>query len=138
MDEQGIVEAARAIRPYLRELVGPAAGELDGKVARLLNDGPEGAVDPVALWELLDATAATRAFVGAVLDDAPHYRPPAAQFDIRRSVYQKPPGEMNPVLYLAKYVCPHGDCAWYQLSSAASPPPCPTHGPGLRRETGQG
>jgi hypothetical protein len=136
MDEQGIVGAARAVRPYLPELVGPAAAELDGKVARLLNGGPEGVPDPVALPHLLDATAATHVFLQAVLADAPHYRPPAVQLDTRRAGYQEPPGELNPVLHLGIYVCPPGDLTWYRLSSAASVPPCPTHGPGLRRQAG--
>lgn len=134
MDETGILEAARAVRPYLSELVGPGAGELDGRIAALLNEGASGTAVPDALRQLLDADAATRIFLEDVLGDAPDYRPPAVQFDIRRTGYQKPPGAMNPVLHLGKYVCPGGDWVWYRLSATAAVPPCPTHGPGLKRE----
>ena len=109
MDETGILEAARAVRPYLSELVGPAAGQLDTRIAALLNESATGAADPDALRVLLDAEAATRIFLQAVLDDAPYFRPPEVQFDVRRTGYQKPPGKMNTVLHLGKYICPGGD-----------------------------
>ena len=35
-DEQGILAAARAVRPFLPDLIAPAAGEVDGRVADLL------------------------------------------------------------------------------------------------------
>ena len=134
MDETGILEAARAVRPYLSELVGPAAGQLDTRIAALLNESATGAADPDALRVLLDAEAATRIFLQAVLDDAPYFRPPEVQFDVRRTGYQKPPGKMNTVLHLGKYICPGGDYVWYRLSESAAVPPCPTHGPGLKLE----
>jgi hypothetical protein len=134
-DEGGVLEAARAVRPYLAELVGPAAADLDVDIAALLNaDLARGdALDN--LYELLNADLATSAFLRAVLRDAPDYRPPAVQPSTLRG-YQPLPGNADVVMHLGKYVCGRGDWTWYRLSSSAEVPPCPTHGAGLIKRVG--
>jgi hypothetical protein len=130
----GVVEAGRAIRPYLVELVGPAAGDFDERIAHLLNSGGPSNELATALRDLLNGHEATSAFLEAVLFDAPQYRPPAVQSDyVRSRGYQGPPGEVGVVLHAGKYVCPYGDFVWYRPSVGTDIEECPTHGPGLVR-----
>lgn len=134
--DEGVLEAARAIRPYLAELVGPAAAELDGRIAALLNADVAHGEDLADLYELLNANIATSAFLRAVLRDAPLYRPPAVQPNTLRSGYIPLAGNVDVVMHLGKYVCERGDWTWYRLSSSGDVHPCPTHGPGLLKKVG--
>jgi hypothetical protein len=134
MDDTGVLEAARAIRPYLRELVGPAADELDRGIADLLNAGPGEQVS-VDVRSLLESDETTGDFLAEVLADAPHYRPPKLQpgYVRRGGGYQALAGDVEPVLHTGKYACPHGDYVWYRPAVGTPIPPCPTHGPILIR-----
>jgi hypothetical protein len=135
--DKGVFEAARVIRPYLKDLVGPAAEQLDNRIADLLGAADRGQDVTAELHLLLDGDEATSSFLGAVLADAPHYRPPTMQEDqLRRDgVYNYNPlaGDVGPVLHAGKYSCPQGDYVWYRAAVGAAIPPCPTHGPGLIR-----
>jgi hypothetical protein len=133
MDE-GLLEAARAVRPYLKELVGPQANTYDGEVATLLAAAEQGIDVTAELESLFESDEATSSFLEAVRTDAPDYRPPKVQPSaLRDPSYQPPPGNVGPILHSGKYSCPYGDFVWYRATVGADIPPCPTHGPVLSR-----
>jgi hypothetical protein len=119
--------AARAVRQFLPDLVGPEeAGAADAEIAGLLNR-PEGGRESLEqLREMLESQEGTAAFLDAVLDDAPHFRPPQVRPGAMRSFgYTGLPGIPGPVGGM--YSCPEGDYDWWQLGDE-QPPLCPTHG----------
>jgi hypothetical protein len=75
-DERGLLEAARLIRPFLPDLVGPAAAELDRQIGEFLAAASRGENVAQALWSLLASDEVTSEFVTEVLADAPLYRLP--------------------------------------------------------------
>jgi hypothetical protein len=127
MDE-GVREAACAIRWYLPELVGPAAAELDSQLTGLLA-AAAGEDVGVQMRALLDGREATHVFLEAVLEDAPNYRPPQVRSGAHRGPgYSALPGSHGPV-DVDKFCCPEGDYVWYQQAVGVPVPSCPTHGP---------
>src|SRR5262245_50938005 len=62
MDE-AVLEAARGVRPYLAEFIGPAAADVDAELAGLLADADAGGDVEGGLRELLEAHQATRVFL---------------------------------------------------------------------------
>lgn len=125
MDE-GVVEAARAVRPYLEEFVGSkTAGEVDDQLSDLLARATDGDDVEYPLREILTAHESTDVFLERVLGDAPDYRPPRVIAEITRG-YQPLPGGPGPVA-AEKFVCPFGDYVWYRPEVGAALRPCPTH-----------
>jgi len=127
----GILEAARAIRPYLDGLVGPAADELDNDIAALLTRARRGEEVSASLRELMDSRPATRLFLMEVFHDRPYYRPPQIQPDYRTSRSGTPgshatAGEPEPVR-ADRYTCPDEDYVWYRPAIGTPIPVCPTH-----------
>ncbi|AEH08789.1 MULTISPECIES: hypothetical protein [Protofrankia] len=135
---EGVLEAARAIRPHLHKLVGPAAANLDRSLADQLTASGTTAGQPAGagqaavagrLRELLDGDETTAWFLRTVLEDAPRHRPPYFQ---PRYLYRQTggalvlPGDPGPV-EASRYVCPHGDYAWYRPDLGVAVPQCPTH-----------
>jgi hypothetical protein len=120
-----VVEAARAARPYLADLLGEDAHAFDDELAALLNE-------PVPSPEDIEALVVRRpeihAWIAALVGD-PELRPP--------DVCDRGPGELpglgEPVA-APRYACQHGDFVWYRRTIGAEPPPCPTHGPCVRLE----
>lgn len=132
-DRDGVLAAARAIRPYLAELVGPETAALDEQIARLLNDSP---VNSEALAALLSANEETEWFLREVLADAPYYRPPYAQPQYYRQPSRgiaAPAGDPGPVLAGTVYGCPEGDYSWFSPGVGTPVPLCPTHQVSLSR-----
>jgi hypothetical protein len=125
MDEP-LIEVARAIRPFLPQLLPPLqAEEVDREIAELLN-APGGDLAP-ALQTLLEQHEATADFMADVLDDAPLFRPPAYQHHtVRSSIYKSLPGDPPPA-YAGKFGCPQGDFVWYRPAVGMPVPCCPTH-----------
>jgi hypothetical protein len=119
------MRAACAIRPYLAELVGPAALRFDAEIAEILNARGKDII--ASLLELLNGDEATAGFLEEVLMDAPHYRPPQVQPDSLRA-YTDLPGDVGAVLHSGEYVCPYGDYVWYRPAVGVPIPECPTHG----------
>jgi hypothetical protein len=122
-----VAEAARQIRPYLTELVGPQlAAELDSRIAGLLEDttGREDATD--RLRSVLEGNLATSEFLAEVLDDAPEYRPPKWQPHTVRRGFAGLPGDLLP-MHAGKYGCPRSDYIWYRPEVGVPVPECPTH-----------
>lgn len=76
--DEGVLEAARAIRPYLDRLVeSPGAGaELDRQLAAELGQVSDPSAAAGRLQILLEQHEDTAWFLGRVLADAPDHRPP--------------------------------------------------------------
>ena len=127
MTAEGVQEAARNVRPYLSELVGPAAAEVDAQLAELLAAAEQGEDVGTELRAALDSHEGTLAFLEAVLDDAPKYRPPQVQPSSLKGAYSGLPGQTLPV-EADKYRGPKlNDYVWYRPSVGVPVPECPTH-----------
>jgi hypothetical protein len=135
-DDAGVLEAARAIRPYLTELVGPAAADrLDRHLADLLTGAPDEPNTIVTLRALLDEHKDTRWFLTEALADAPQYRPPYQQprYLRPRRGSPSPAGSSSlagdPAFISApRYSCPYGDyVVWYEPEVDSPIPDCQTH-----------
>jgi hypothetical protein len=128
-DDDAVIEAARAIRPYLDRLVDtPAAADLDRHLADTLNDRPDQTATAGRLRILLEGKEDTAWFLAEVLADAPHYRPPYQQprYLQRQRGIPAPAGDPGPV-DAPRYTCPHGDYVWYRPDVGTPIPACPTH-----------
>ncbi|MDN3024996.1 hypothetical protein [Streptomyces sp. S.PB5] len=133
MEVEGLLEAARCIRPYLSDLIGPQADSLDEDLATLLAAAHDGQDVAEPLRSLLSDYTATEAFLTQVLEDAPRYRPPQLHWAASRGGPQPLAGDIGPILYAGSYACPQGDYVWYRPEVGEPVPPCPTHGIALVR-----
>ncbi|BDH05551.1 hypothetical protein [Streptomyces seoulensis] len=142
----GVLEAARSIRPYLAELVGPvAAPPLDARLADALAGMPR---DPVAaseaverLREALFADPATRSFTEALLEDSPRFRPVYVRPSKGSRGGDGPPpsaaGDVGPI-EAERFDCPQGnDYTWYREQVGSPVPECPTHSVPVEPEEGR-
>jgi hypothetical protein len=117
MDEQDILEAARAIRPHLPELVSnDEASELTARLDQLLDQAAAGEDVQVQVLILLGERAATREWARRLLDVPPRLRH-----------YQALPGH-GQLAAVPRYACPDG-CPryWYRFSRADEVPLCEKH-----------
>jgi hypothetical protein len=125
-DDEGVMEAARAIRPYLDDLVGPLTAEvLDRRIAREFVDHTNQMATPTRLRALLEEQEDTAWFLRRVLADKPRYRPPYCQPSSQRGI-PSPAGDPGPVV-ADRYACPRGDYVWYRPDIGTPVPECPTH-----------
>ena len=133
--DHGVLEAARAVRPYLEDLVGRrSAVDLDGRIAAILHQAERGEDVTEPLRELLGGSEGTAAFLAEVLADAPDFRPPDVQPAFAGGPlrgFDPLPGDPDPVIHAGKYVCPQGDFVWYRPSVGTPIADCPSHGPVL-------
>src|SRR4051794_25510757 len=116
-----IVDAACAIRGYLPELLGSAAAaELDAALATLLSaDHP----DEDGLLEQFDRYDTTRDWAAAFFQ----FHAPPELVQLGERGFSEAPGYGDDV-HVPKFVCPHGDFAWYRHAVGETLPRCPTHG----------
>ena len=132
MDE-GLYAAARAIRWFIPDSIGWAAEEVDAEIAELLTKAATDGVVEARLRAVLERRAETRAFLLAVLDDAPFYRPPQVRRDASRGPsalpgYDTALGDPDRIV-ADKYRCPLGnDYDWYRQAVGQLVPECPEHG----------
>jgi len=128
-DDEGVLEAARAIRVYLTRLVDDprAADALDQELAGELGQVSDPAVSARRLRVLLERNEDTAWFLGRVLADAPDHRPPYYQQNAYRvSGTASPLGDPMPV-GAARYNCPAcGNYVWYRPDIGTPVPRCPT------------
>ena len=120
MSEPDLLDAARAIRPYLPSLLDEsAAAEVDSSLAALLASG--GTED--AVLAELEGHEATAEWTAAFLE---HGAPPELAV-VRERDFTELAGHGEPVR-APKYICPEGDFVWYRHAVGQQPPRCPTHG----------
>ncbi len=126
MDDDAILEAMRAIRAYLPDLVGIAeVGGIDRELADLLaraSDDPAVADRGLRVLERHEATAE---WVATFLDGG--YPPDLQALIEQRERYSGLPGHGDPPPVARRYACPKGDFVRWRRG-AAPLPPCPTHG----------
>jgi hypothetical protein len=139
-EDIGVIEAARAIRPYLPRLLGiSAAAELDGRLAEELtgiSDSDDLGAAAGRLRALLGGQEDTAWFLAEVLRDAPDHRPPYHQprYTRRQTGGTAAPPSPDPgPIGATRYACPHGDYVWYRPDVATPVPDCPTHHAALTR-----
>jgi hypothetical protein len=127
--EEEVLEAARAIRPFLRQLVGAgAAPTIDSFLADRLGAAEAGEqVSDEILGRLREAPATRRWW----LDFLATGLPPEVirDDDPTRSASIPGRGEIVPP---PRYECSHGDYVWYRIGVAEPVPMCPTHDERLR------
>lgn len=119
--DQEIFEAARAIRPYLPDLVGERAEATDHELAALLADVESQGTDERILV-LLEAERATREWAAAFFTN----RCPPDIAEITERAFGELPGHGEPVA-ATKFECPQGDYVWYRRAVGQAVPACPTH-----------
>jgi hypothetical protein len=125
-DDDGVLEAARAIRPYLRDLVGPTkAGVLDRHIADLFTGLANGTTSAAQLRALLDQEEDTAWFLGRVLADKPRYWPPYQQSAHQRDM-TRVAGDVSQI-EADRYACPEGDYVWYRPDVGTRIRDCPDH-----------
>jgi hypothetical protein len=128
MDDE-LFEAARAVRPYLDEIVHDQAALLDTQIGALLereHADPAGAA--AGLAELFSSKPDLHDWIAALLAD-PQLRPPdVAQADEPAATksYQSLAGDQQPVT-AARYACPRGERVWYRRSQGQQVLRCPEH-----------
>jgi hypothetical protein len=134
--DDGVLEAGRAIRPYLVQLVGEkSAPTLDAEISGMLCEAARGIDVGGRLRALLDRRRETELFLEEVLNDAPRFRPPDMQpafASPTRRAFELLAGDVGPILHAGRYACPGGDYVWYRPSVGAPVPDCPDHGPLVR------
>ena len=114
-----VTDLARAIRPYLPNLLGSDAPKVDAKIGALLEEAETGREVDAELNELIDAFPATQAWAAEFRGAPVPGRRPGRGF-------QPLPGDATPVM-ATRFVCPQGDYVWYRRSVGMAVPSCPTH-----------
>ena len=126
-DDEGVIEAARAIRPYLNDLVGPADAALVDR--RIVSEFAAG----------VGQVGAGTANCGQCWRNTrtPHgswggYSCGTSRTTGRRTISRsagaacaRPSGDPGSV-EAARYICPHGDYVWYRPDVGTPVPACPT------------
>jgi hypothetical protein len=137
MADDGVQAAARAVRWFLPELVGPDAESVDEEVADILAEEPGRGDVQRRLRELLERREGTGVFLDAILNDAPEFRPPQARpSTLKEGRLSGLPGRIGAVA-APKYRCPVGnDFDWWQLAEEDLVPVCKSHGCALVRVSG--
>lgn len=119
MDEEDVRQAAREIRPYLKDLLGTeeAAVDMDLRLTNLLTDAQAGRQVKVPLLAILGKVDATRDWAREFLRNkiAPQ---------LYRTWRQSPDALAEATA--KRWTCPHGDFEWYAVGDQR-PPLCPTH-----------
>ena len=127
-DDEGVLEAARAIRPYLDRLVespDTAAG-LDRQLAGELGQVSDASASARRLRILLEQHEDTAWFLDKVLADAPDHRPPYHQPGYLTRGTASPLGDVMPIA-AARYNCPVcGNYVWYRPDVGTPVPRCRT------------
>jgi hypothetical protein len=116
------LDAARAIRSYLPELLGEsdAAASTDARLAALLHASQDG--KPVT-----DAVAGVLAERSVTRNWAAHFLERGCPPDVVATERSVPGGPPVTVLPAPRFVCPSGDFAWWQRAAGVEPPNCPSH-----------
>jgi hypothetical protein len=116
LEEQEVLNAARAIRPHLPDLVGDDAVEVDGQLQHLLARSEAGETVKIAILRVLSQRNATRQWANDLL-----------KVPQRDRSYEGLPGKVQ-MVSVPRYICPKGDgTPWYRFSVGDQVPLCPNH-----------
>jgi hypothetical protein len=116
LEEQEVLDAARAIRPHLPDLVGKEAQEVDDQLQRLLAQSGTGETVKIAILRVLGQRDATRQWANDLL-----------KVPQRDRSYEELPGKVQ-MVSVPKYICPQGDgTPWYRFGIGDQVPLCPNH-----------
>lgn len=112
---EDVLEGARSIRPFLPELIGTEADQVDQQLVELLGKAKSGQAVDQQVLEILKSRPKTRNWIAEFLSSE----------QVSKG-YQGLPGKAGAVS-MPKYACPEGDYIWYQRSAGLQVPSCPTH-----------
>jgi hypothetical protein len=116
MDDEEVLEAARAIRPHLQSLIGDHADEMNSELTQLLDQAEAGEAVKLQVLQLLSRRQETREWARRFL------RIPRSE-----RTYEVLPGRSGPIS-VPRYACRFGDGEpWYRFSVAEEVPMCPEH-----------
>jgi len=119
-EHEDILEGTRSIRPFLPELLGDDAVQVDRQVAELLAQAKAGQQVHEQILELLKSYPDTRTWMAEFLSETQVSK----GFDRLTDQGQPISG--------SKYTCPEADYVWYRRVVGETVPTCPTHGVLLR------
>ncbi|MEH2214063.1 hypothetical protein [Nostoc sp.] len=111
-----ILEAGRSIRPFLPELLGNDAVQVDKQLAELLAQAKAGQEVDKQILEILKSQPDTRNWIAEFLSEK----------QVSKG-FEPLPGK-GQAISAQKYICPQGDYVWYRRIVGATIPICPTHG----------
>jgi hypothetical protein len=127
--DEKVLDVARSIRPYLPSLVGERAGEIDGRLQRLLQEASSGHDVEEEILVVLRSAPETHDWAAGMLGDEEGL-PPELQAT-RMADFSGLPGTGEPV-DAVRYVCPVDRAfAWWQTFVGDLVPDCPDH-PGTK------
>lgn len=113
---EDVLEGACSIRPYLPELLGLEAEQVDQQLADLLKKSKAGQQVDQQILELLKSHPKTRNWIAVFLSPK----------QVSKG-YERLPGNIGAVSS-QKFVCPEGDYIWYRRTAGIPVPSCPNHG----------
>ncbi|MHC0066939.1 hypothetical protein ACWATR_29185 [Nostoc sp. UIC 10890] len=115
-EPEDILEGTRLIRPFLPELLGDDAVQVDRQLSELLAQAKAGQQVHDQIFEILKSYPDTDDWMAEFLSE----KPITKGFDPL-------PGKGQPIS-ASKYRCPQGDdYSWYRRSVGTAIPNCPTH-----------
>ncbi|MDZ8263545.1 hypothetical protein [Nostoc sp. ChiQUE01b] len=113
---EGVLDCARSIRPFLQELLGDDAVQVDGQLAELLAQAKAGQQVHEQILELLKSYPNTYNWIVEFLSEK----------QVSKG-FEKLAGQAQ-AISAQKYICPQGDdYIWYRRVIGATIPICPTH-----------
>jgi hypothetical protein len=113
-----LLDGARSIRPFLANLLGADADNVDRALADLLVQARAGQHVEKQIADLLAIRESTRAWMSGYLA--------RRKAGIRFGGYEAPPGDPSPIAALL-YTCPEDDYIWPRRAAGQQIPHCPTH-----------
>ena len=116
-----VLEAARAVRPYLASLMPGSYAAVDERLATLLKRGAAGEDVRNEVLTLMRGSPACRQWW---IEFARGGVPGDVSSAGRR--YGELAGSGEPV-EMPRFACPHGDYVWYRRAVRQLPPRCPSH-----------
>jgi hypothetical protein len=126
-DDEIVLEMAKAIRPYLTNLVQGDAADVDRAIQELLSHADDRAGTASRILELVGRWRTTRDWAHIFVELGLPLDIWAPSIQERRDGYQRPSGDGS-IVSFEKYVCPV-DCnyVWYRRNQAQQPMCCPSH-----------
>jgi hypothetical protein len=114
---EDVLDGARSIRPFLQELLGDDAVQVDGQLAELLAQAKAGQQVHEQILELLKSYPDTYNWIAEFLSEK----------QVSKG-FEKLAGQSQ-AISAQKYICPEGDdYTWYRRVIGTTIPICPTHG----------